>query len=131
MEPDFDSALYAVNAASEMLNEAADKLSQKDYASAFSASRDCMRIAASALLFRDGVIASTLEATTEYIQKIYPDKLPLKEWGNIEKVQTGEGPGIFNLIVKTVNKPLGESEAERALDIAARFIDTVKELVLL
>ena len=73
-QPDLDSALCAIDTASEMLNAAAEKLSQKDYATAFNDSRDSMRVAISALLFKDGVIASTFEATADYLEKHYPEK---------------------------------------------------------
>jgi len=130
-QPDIDSALYALDAASELLNAAAEKLSQKDYTTAFSTSRDCMRIAISALLFRDGVIAPTFEATEEYLERHYPDKLPLKDWHSIENTCTGEGSGLFNMIIRATRKPTDKNEAKHAVGIAKEFVKNIMELVML
>lgn len=127
--PDMISALAAVEAASEMLLLASDMLERGDYAGSLEQSRGALRVAASALLFRDGIIAQTFEATAEHIERAYPKTFPLRDWQRIEKTVTGEGPGLLNLLIRASGKHTGIPEAKDALTVATTFLNNVKQLV--
>ncbi len=127
--PDMISALQAVEAASQMLLRASDMLKGGDYSGSLEQSRGALRVAASALLYKDGIIAQTFEATTEHIEKSYPKTFPLKDWHKIEKTVTGDGPGLLNLLIRASGKQAGIPEARHALNIATIFLNNVKQMV--
>lgn len=127
--PDMQTALQAIQAASDLIDTASVSLEQGDHLAAFNSSRDAMRIAASALLFKDGYVVESLDATTEYLRKRYPDSFRFREWHWVETTVTGHGPGLLNMLIKATGNETGEREAKRALDIAISFIEKAKELV--
>lgn len=129
--PDMISALSAVEVASEMLLLASDMLKGGDYSGSLEQSRGALRVGASALLYKDGIIAQTFEATAEHIEKSYPKMFPLKDWQKIEKTVTGEGPGLLNLLIRASGKEAGVPEAMHALNVATNFLNNVKQLVSL
>jgi uncharacterized protein (UPF0332 family) len=127
--PDMISALQAIEAANEMLHAASDMMDSGDYCGSFEQSRAVLRTAASALLFKDGVIAPSFDATTKHIEKRYPETFPLKDWDHIERTVTGDGPGLLNMMIRMSGKQTGLSEAQHALKIATEFLNNVKQLV--
>lgn len=129
--PDVETAFRALEAAAEMVAMASEKLEKKDYPGAFDQSRDAVRVAASALLFKDGRIAQTLEATSGYIDRRYPERFRLKDWHWMEKTVSGDGPGLLNMLIRAMGKGAGEREARRAVDIATEFLANIRELVYL
>jgi hypothetical protein len=129
--PDMISALAAVDAASQMLLLASQMLEVGNCPESLEQSRRALRVAASALLFKDGVIAQTFEATAEHIEKSYPKMFPLKDWQEIEKKVTGDGPGLLNLLVRASGRQPGMPDARNALNVATNFLNNVKQLVSL
>jgi hypothetical protein len=127
--PDMISALQAVDAASQMLLQASEMLESGNYPESVEQSRRALRVAASALLFRDGVIAQTFEATAEHIEKAYPKTFPLRDWQEIEKKVTGDGPGLLNLLIRASGRQPGGQDARNALLVATDFLNNVKQLV--
>ena len=129
--PDYSSAVNAINMASEILNLASEKMTRKDYIGSFNESKNAIRIAASAPLFKDGCIAQTFEATVSYLNERYPNRFPLKEWESVENKVTGEGSGLLNILIRSLGKHAGEKEAKHALDTAREFLEKAKLLVML
>ncbi len=127
--PDMISAIQAVDAASQMLLFAKELLERGDYCGSLEQSRGSLRVAASALLYKDGVIAQTFEATAKHIEKQYPDQFPLEDWEKIERTVTGDGPGILNMLIRASGKQTGVPQARHALSIATSFLNNVKQLV--
>lgn len=127
--PDMISAIQAVEAASQMLFAAKELMEGGDYCGSLEQSRAALRVAASALLYKDGVIAQTFEATTEHIEKQYPDTFPLSDWEKIERTVTGDGPGLLNMLIRASGRQTGIPEARHALSIATSFLNNVKQLV--
>jgi HEPN domain-containing protein len=130
-EPDMASAVFAIQSASELLNSARMKLSHKSYQDAFRDSKSAIQMASSALLFRDGYIASTLEASVLYLTERYPGRLPVEEWHRLENILSGEGPGLLNLILRLTGKgrQTSEKEASHAVGIAQKFLDAAKAIL--
>lgn len=127
--PDMISAIQAVEAASDMLLSAKELFDGGDYCGSLEQSRGALRVAASALLYKDGVIAQTFEATAEHIEKRYPETFPLRDWARIERAVTGDGPGLLNMLIRASGKQTGDPEARHALSIATSFLNNVKQLV--
>ena len=61
VKPDAAQAIAAVTVADELLTSASERLNSDDFGNSFEDSRGSIRVAVSALMFRDGVIAQTLE----------------------------------------------------------------------
>ena len=129
VKPDAVQAMAALNAAAELLTSANERLNTDDFGNSFEDSRGSIRVAVSALMFRDGVIAQTLESAVAYLTEKYPDSFPLEKWEEIEKTVTGEGPGLMNAIIGIMGKKTRKEEAEDAMKVAIEFLDTVKTMV--
>jgi hypothetical protein len=129
--PDTTGARFAANAALDILAMARERLNNRDYQGAFRESKDAIRMASSALLLRDGYVASTFEATIRYIEERHSGQLPIEEWQYLENMLTGEGPGLLNLIVRFAgkNKKTGKQEASQAMAIAERFVASVMAII--
>jgi uncharacterized protein (UPF0332 family) len=125
--PDLVSAIHALRAASELLNSATSKFNERDYHAAFLDSRDAMRTAASALLLKDGYIAGTFEVACLHLSKRY--NLHIDDWHAIENTITGDGPGLFNMIMKQFTKKKTKKEAKKAMDAATRFLVSVDQVL--
>src|SRR4030042_4431011 len=87
--PDPSSAIFALRAASDSLASASELYDRKDYQEAFERSRDAIRLVSSALMFRDGCICGTLEASAPSLLERYPGMFPVGEWERIERFQSG------------------------------------------
>ena len=132
-EPDRTRAVFAINAASHILDVAMDRFYYRDYPDAFQESKNAIRMASSALLFRDGCIASTLDATLMHMEENYLDRLPIEEWQSLESTLTGDGPGLLNLILRLTgkDKKTGRAEAGVALIVAERFLASTETIMVL
>ena len=132
-EPDRTRAVFAINAASHILDVARERFYCRDYRGAFQESKNAIRMASSALLFRDGYIASTLDATLMHMEENYLNQLPIEEWQSLESMITGVGPGLLNLIIRLTgkDKKTGRAEAGMALMVAERFLASTDALMVL
>lgn len=127
--PDYLSALEVLKLASEMLEQAEGKMETGDFPGAIEDSKNVMRMSASAVLFRDGFIAPTFDATQKYLDMRYPSLLPLDEWGALETRVTGEGPGITNLLARVFGKGAQKSDAGFAIGNAKRFLEGARDIL--
>ncbi len=130
-EPNTMGATFAIGAALDMLNSARERFEHREYKQSFAESKDAIRMAASALLLRDGYVASTMEATVNYLSEKYPDKLPVEEWQDMENFLTGNGHGLLNLLLKLLGKQreTSEEEARAVLAIAEKFLLAIGRIV--
>jgi len=128
--PDLASAYVAMDVATEMLNSAIDKYHHKTYGEAFIESRNSVRIAASALLLKDGFIASTFDATIRYLEPRYSNVLPLDSWSEIESIKA-EGEGIIYLFLKLIGKikKPNRQQAKKAIITAEQFLNSLRMMV--
>lgn len=118
-----------INTAEEFLKNSMFSFQKGDYPSSFEDSRNALRLAASALLFKNGLIGKTLEATINHIESKYPDIFPCKEWVIIEKTISGFGPGMFNILILALNKGADKEKAQFAYSTAEKFVKLVKSMV--
>src|SRR4030095_7106726 len=125
-KPDLASALYAMDLALEMLQSAKEKLSKEDYRGAFDASKNAVRLASSAVMFRDGYVSDNLESTAAYLLQKYPGDFPVEEWHKLEEMTIEGGYGLYYMIMKAMGKvkKAGEAEAIEAFEVANHFIQS-------
>lgn len=125
--PDMASAIYAVSIAADMLESAKERFSEGDLQGALENSRDAIRIASSAVLFRDGYITDDFDKTVRYLSRRYDSIFPLREWERVEMTYLGEG-GLYNIILKAVGKQRksDEEKVHDAVAVAERFIETAR-----
>ncbi len=127
--PDRIRAIEAMEAADSLLFSSNVSMEREDYACSFEESRNAIRVAASAMLFKDGYVAKTLESTIDYLEKGYPDIFPCSDWTIIEKTVTGYGPGLFNILVRAFGKGADREKALYAHKVASEFLELVKSKV--
>lgn len=129
--PDLAGAILATHIASEMLVSAREKYGSRTYEDSVSDSRDAIRIAASAVLLKDGYVASTFEATYDYLLRHYKDRLSLTPWHSMEKSSWGDGHGIIYRILKVIGiiREVDKKQAKEAIATAEKFLHSVSQMV--
>jgi hypothetical protein len=127
--PDIARAMYAIDLASELLDSAREKYGKEDFRGAFEDCRNAMRLASSAVLFRDGFVSDSLEATASYLLQRYPGIFPVEEWYRMEESAFEGGYGLYYLLLKAAGKvrKTGEQEAAEALSVAGVFLESAME----
>jgi hypothetical protein len=127
-EPDRASAAFALATASELLVLANERLGRGDFRGSFEESRNAIRMASSAILFRDGYIADSLDSTLIYLLKHYPGILPLDDWQRLEQMPAYDSPGLYNMLLAAMGKlkKTGEQEAKEAVMVAGAFIESAR-----
>lgn len=127
-EPDRASAAFALAAASELLTLARVRLGRKDFSGSFEESRNAIRMASSAILFRDGYVADSFDSTLLYLLKHYPGMLPLDDWQRLEQIPAYDTPGLYNMLLSAMGKlkKTGEQEAKQAVVVAEAFIASAR-----
>lgn len=129
--PDLAGAILATHIASEMLASAKEKYESMTYSDSFSDSRNAMRIAASAVLLRDGYVASTFEASYEYLSYHYKDRLSLASWYSMERTLWADGQGLICRLLQAVGliKKMDKKQAKEAITTADKFLHSVSKIV--
>ncbi len=122
------SAVHAMSFAADMLEAAKERLSAGDLQGALDNSRDAIRIASSAVLFRDGYITDDFDKTIRYFSRRYDSMFPLRDWERVEMTYLGSG-GLYNMILKAAGARLksDEDKAREAVLVAERFIETTRK----
>jgi len=123
---DLANAVLALDLASSLLDVARERFLQGDYHGSLEQSRDAIRVASSAILFKDGYVSASFESTLNYFLKNYPGAFPLDEWRELETAYTEYG--LFSMIMKALKKEkkAGEDEANAAIAAASAFITCAK-----
>jgi uncharacterized protein (UPF0332 family) len=126
--PDSGSAIFALGLASEAIERARERFFRGDYRRSLEESRNAMRLASSALLFRDGYVSDSLEATIYYMLQHYPGSFPLDSWVSIERIPTGETPGLYYMVLGALGrlKKAGEEEAKIGIAAAEMFLESAR-----
>ncbi len=121
--PDPSSASYAADLAESVLLEAKDAFALGDYNLALSQAKDAIRLASSAVMFRDGYITDDFDKTVVYLSKRYGPAFPIKGWEKVEMTYLGGG-GLYNAILRALGrKVLSDQElVSEAISVAETFI---------
>ncbi|MFN7991242.1 MAG: hypothetical protein U0R44_03730 [Candidatus Micrarchaeia archaeon] len=121
--PDLASAIYALDLASDTLRDAKEKFTSHDLQGALDGSRDAIRIASSALMFRDGYVTADFDRTVRFLRSKYDDQLPLRAWERVEMAYLGEG-GLYNMLLVALGKERKSDDdlVSEALSVAETFI---------
>jgi hypothetical protein len=122
-----ESVSGAMALAGDLLSAAKERYSSGDLQSALEGSRDAIRVASSAILFRDGYITDDFDKTVRYLSRRYDGLFPLRDWERVEMTYLGEG-GVYNMLLRMMGmRRRSDSEMVRAaLDVAERFIETTR-----
>lgn len=123
VSPNHTSAMNALRLASGLLLIARESLANKDYPAALEQSRNAIRMASAAILFRDGHVSDSLDATASFLLRRYPGVFPIEEWLNLESLGGENSPGLYNMIMSAMGKikKTGEQEAREAVLVAESF----------
>jgi uncharacterized protein (UPF0332 family) len=122
-----ERATEALSVAAELLVSAKENADSTEFDEAFLAARDSMRIASSAILFRDGCVASDFESTYAYLKKEYGESIPLDEWKEVERISKSRASllsGLFGAGKKNI-----ENDSKKALEAALKFLKASNEIV--
>lgn len=128
--PDPQGAMVALATAAGLLESAQSGFARRDYDSSFTDARDSIRLASSAILMRDGYVATSLDATTYYLDGRYAGMLPLDSWTEMETSFSGEA-GMTSLLLRALgkNKKPDKENTEQALAVAGSFLTSVKSIL--
>jgi uncharacterized protein (UPF0332 family) len=121
VEADAERAVYALSVAMELIRSAEDEASRSQYRDSVDSARNSMRMAASALLFRDGYVATDLETSCSYLRRHYADIVPVDDWVAVEAMAH---PKPFEQLgaIFSMAKSKPHDTAIRALEAAGRFV---------
>jgi len=129
IEAEPERAVYALSLAADLLRLAQEKMADSVFEEAVAFSRDSMRVAGSAVLFMDGLVASDLESSCAHIRKRHGDSIPVEEWRRVESLAKSN-------LVDAIGDVLGkrkariEKNAKDALDAAERFLNATSTVVV-
>lgn len=131
IEPDKTSALFALDLASEALLSARERFFRGEYRVSLEESRNAMRLASSALMFRDGYVGGSLDAAVFYISRRYPGMFPVEAWESVERIPVEDTPGLYNMVLSALGRlrKAGEKEARDAIVIAEMFLESAKQVL--
>ena len=130
-KPDIYSAMFALNTGFDLLKSARDKFDLRSYIEAFDLARDSIRMASSAVLFKDGYISDNFEDTKAYMIRNYPGSYPMTDWQKIEVESIQEKGGMLGILLEAFEKIQKgeEKKAKHALVSAERFLDSARNHV--
>lgn len=129
--PNISKSVFALELAANLLDVAKEKLDCGDHVAAFEEARNSIRIASSAILFRDGCNLYNLEDTSSYLCHTYPHIFNVKEWKHLESIDLATGPGFYNVLLKLVRKIINieKHESKQAILFAWQFLDSAHSVI--
>jgi len=122
-------AFYAIITAASILIEAKQKADESKFDEALELTRDSMRLASSAVLFRDGFVAVDLSSSIEYLTKNYKDQIPVEEWKSVETTFKSSIVDKIGAIFGLGNKAQLEKNVNLAIESADKFIGAAGEVL--
>lgn len=129
IEAEPERAAYALEVAAALLGTAMEMAEKSEYDEAIVSARDAMRMAGSALLFKDGLVSSDLGSSCSYLKKKYGDELPVSEW---ERVEALSKTSILDKLADFLGsgKDRLEKDALQAMESAHRFLHASSILLM-
>ena len=128
IEAEPERAAYALEVAASLLGTAKEMADQSSVDDAITTARAAMRMASSALLFKDGLISSDFNSSCDYLQKKYGDELPVSQWKRVE--QLTKTSIVDKLADIFSSKGRLEKNANEAMDAAHKFLSASSILLL-
>jgi hypothetical protein len=127
--PEPERAIYALSVAAQLLEEARIQSGESASVETVIKARDSMRIACSAILFKDGYVAADFDSSVAYLRSKYGEKVPINEWRDIELMAKGSPlERITNFLGLAKNQ--GQENAKKALEAAGRFLEASSTLII-
>jgi len=127
--PEPERAIYALSVAAQLLEEAKVQAEGSPSEETIIMARDSMRIACSAILFKDGYIAPDFDSSVTYLASKYGEKVPLAEWKTIEQMAKGSPLGKIAGFLG-LGKGQAQENAMKALEAAGRFLEASGALII-
>jgi hypothetical protein len=127
--PEPERAIYALTIAAQLLEEAKDQAEESVFEQTIIKARDSMRIACSAILFKDGFIAPDLDSSCNYLRKKYGERIPINEWKHVEQIAKGNPIEKISSFLG-FGKNTQQENAKKALEVAGKFLDASNSLIV-
>ena len=128
IEAEPERAAYALEVAASLLGSAMEMIGKSSYDEAIISARDAMRMASSALLFKDGLISSDFNSSCDYLKKKYGDELPVADWIKVEQLTRTSLIDKLADILHTKGRL--EKNANVALEGAHKFLSACSILLM-
>ncbi len=120
-----ERAMYALSVAAGLLASAREKADSSEYGESVRMCRDSMRVASSAVLFRDGLVSGDFESSYSYLKKKYGGKIDADKWKEVESL-AGNARSLLGFLSAGRKK----RDAEKALDDAVDFLRASDSIVM-
>jgi hypothetical protein len=127
--PEPERAIYALSIAVQLLDEAKEQAEESVYEQTIIKARDSMRIACSAILFKDGYIAGDFDSSCNYLTKKYGEKIPINEWKRVEQIAKGNPIEKISAFLG-LGKNKQQENAKKAIELARAFIKASSSLIV-
>ncbi|NYZ77121.1 hypothetical protein H0O02_02280 [Candidatus Micrarchaeota archaeon] len=132
--PEPSQAVFALEAALNLLEAAKSEIGEKRYEDAYGDSKNAIMMAAAAIMYNDGYVANTPEGAYGFMEKKYGRAQLVREWKSVD-MDSPENRGAIARIAEALG--LGrkkEMEAElgarKALSLAEVFIESARTIVM-
>jgi len=129
VESESSRAFYAIITAAGILLEAKQKADESKFDEALALSRDSMRMASSAVLFRDGFVAADLGSSLAYLAKNYGDRIPVAEWKAVESLSKSSVVDRIGAIFGLSDRTQLEKNVNLAIESADKFIGAAGDVL--
>jgi len=134
IKPEPSKAIFAVEAASDLLEAARSEIRQKKFDEAYEDARNAIRLASAGIMYNEGYIASTSEGAYGYIER-KGDRRMAEEWKDVE-MKAPQNRGLIDKILEFLRLKKGaettnELGARKALAVAETFVKSARSLVFM
>jgi hypothetical protein len=129
IEAEPERAAYALEVAASLLGSAKEMAEKSSFDEAIVSARDSMRMAGSALLFKDGLVSTDLDSSCQYLAEKYGSELPVDEWRRVEQLtRTSFIDKLADIFGSSKNRL--EKNADLAMEAAHKFLSACSMLIL-
>lgn len=133
IKPEPSKAVFAVEAAADLVSAAKNEIGQKRYADAYDDARNAIRMASAGIMYNDGYVANTREGAYDYMERVQGDKTLADEWKSVE-IMAPENKGIIDRLLEFLRLKKGaetnnELSARKALSVAETYVQSARTLV--
>ncbi len=133
--PEPSKAMFAIEAASGLLETAKIGIVQKRYEDAYEDSRNAIRLASAAIMYNDGYVANTVNGAYDYMEQAHGKKSLVDEWKEVE-IKSPQNKGIVQIIleflrIRKSSEVNNETSARKALSVAETFVQSARSIVMM
>jgi len=135
IKPEPSKAIFAVEAAADLVRAAKNEIDRKKYDDAYEDARNAIRMASAGMMYNEGYLASTQEGAYAYIEKKHGDKNMAEGWKKVE-VRSPQNRGLIDKILEFLRLKKGaetidELGARKALAVAEVYVQSARSLIFM